>query len=90
MTNSFGQVHFAEAIKKAHPDISIAAVGLITDPEQAEGYLQEGKADAVFLAREFLRTPDWVLRAAAKLGVAVKPTNQYERAYPNLLTPRAA
>lgn len=66
-------------MKKAHPELPIGAVGLITEAEQAESYLKEGKADVVFLARELIRTPHWPLLAAQKLGVAVKAANQYER-----------
>ncbi|KAI0778351.1 hypothetical protein BD413DRAFT_106243 [Trametes elegans] len=81
------QVPFAEALKKAYPDLPIGAVGLITDPEQAESYLRDGKADVVFLARELLRNPHWPILAADKLGVAVKPANQYERSFSSMLTP---
>ncbi|EIW64211.1 FMN-linked oxidoreductase [Trametes versicolor FP-101664 SS1] len=81
------QVPFAEALKKAHPDIPIGAVGLITEPEQAESYLKDGKADAVFLARELIRNPHWAIHAAQKLGAAVKPANQYERGWADVLTP---
>ncbi|KAI0361437.1 FMN-linked oxidoreductase [Trametes cingulata] len=81
------QVPFAEALKNAHPDILIGAVGLITEPEQAESYLRDGKADVVFLARELIRTPHWPILAAQKLGVAVKPANQYERGFVEMLTP---
>lgn len=72
---------FAEALKKAHPDIAVGAVGLITEPSQAESYLQDGKADAVFLGRELLRNPHWALFAAQRLNVKVKAANQYERAW---------
>ncbi|KAH9858024.1 FMN-linked oxidoreductase [Lenzites betulinus] len=80
------QVPFAAELKKAHPDYPIASVGMITDPEQAESYLRDGKADAVFLARELIRNPHWALYAAQKLGVAVKPANQYERGWAEMLT----
>ncbi len=43
------------------------AVGLITEPRQAEEILAEGSADVVLLAREALRDPSWPLRAAAVL-----------------------
>lgn len=75
------QVHFAEALKKAYPTLPIGAVGLITEPQEAESYLMDGKADVVFLARELMRTPHWPLLAAHKLGVAVKAANQYERGW---------
>ena len=44
------------------------AVGLITTPEQAETILQNGQADLIFIAREFLRDPYFALRAARELG----------------------
>lgn len=82
------QVPFAEAIKKAYPSLPVGAVGLITDPYDAESYLQDGKADVVSLARELLRTPHWPMVAAQKLGVAVKVANQYERAWTRMLKPQ--
>ncbi|KAH9944246.1 FMN-linked oxidoreductase [Epithele typhae] len=75
------QVPFAAAIKKAHPDMLVGTVGMITDAEQAEMYLRNGQADVVFLARELIRNPHWAMQAAQKLGVAVKPANQYERGW---------
>ena len=45
------------------------AVGLITDPAQAEKVLATGQADVVLLARALLRDPHWPLRAAHELGV---------------------
>ncbi|KDQ21453.1 hypothetical protein BOTBODRAFT_25895 [Botryobasidium botryosum FD-172 SS1] len=82
------QIGFADEIKKAVPELLISAVGLITDPHQAERYLQEGKADVVTLARELLRYVDWPLHAAQTLGLAVKPANQYEMAWKRMLTPK--
>ncbi|KAF7311064.1 hypothetical protein HMN09_00650200 [Mycena chlorophos] len=70
------QVHFSEAIKKAHPDLLVGAVGMITDPLEAEAYVKEGKADVVSLARGLLRDPHWALSAAKLLGVQVKSANQ--------------
>ncbi|KAH7930385.1 NADH:flavin oxidoreductase 2 [Leucogyrophana mollusca] len=81
------QVPFAEALKSAYPQLAIGAVGLIVDPHQAESYLKDGKADVVFLARELMRDPHWALTAARALGVAVKPANQYERCWPEMLAP---
>ena len=63
----------------------MGTVGMITTPQQANGILAEGKADLVLLAREFLRDPHFVLRAANELGVAVKPAVQYERAWQGVL-----
>ncbi|PVG02003.1 FMN-linked oxidoreductase [Serendipita vermifera] len=79
------QVPFAAQIKAAQPDLLVGAVGMITDPKQAEGILQEGKADIVFLARELLRRVDFPLIAAHELRDAVKPANQYELAWSSML-----
>jgi 2,4-dienoyl-CoA reductase-like NADH-dependent reductase (Old Yellow Enzyme family) len=75
------QVPFAEAIRAAHPDLLVGAVGTITEPRQAESILQEKDLDVVYLARELLRRVDFPLIAAAELGVVVKPANQYELAW---------
>jgi len=64
------QVPFADQIRN-QADIPTAAVGLITEPEQAEVIVSSGKADAVMMAREFLRNPRWPLFAAQKLGCEV-------------------
>ena len=64
------QVHFADAIKKAGAAMT-SAVGMITDPAQAEEIVSSGKADAVMMAREFLRNPRWPLHAASVLGQEV-------------------
>ena len=61
-------------------------MGLITTATQANSVLVEGKADIVSLAREFLRDPHFVLRAAEELRVAVAPAVQYERAWQTALT----
>ncbi|TDL28026.1 FMN-linked oxidoreductase [Rickenella mellea] len=83
------QVPFAEQLKKSVPDIIIGAVGMITTPKQAESYLQDGKADVVYLARELIRDPHWPMTAATELGVAIKPANQYERGWVQMLIPHA-
>jgi 2,4-dienoyl-CoA reductase-like NADH-dependent reductase (Old Yellow Enzyme family) len=79
------QAPYAQEIKKNHPDILVSAVGMISDPEYAEGLLQgkdgQPPLDAVRLARELLRNPAWPMTAAQKLNVKVKPPNQYERAF---------
>ncbi|KAJ7269332.1 NADH:flavin oxidoreductase 2 [Mycena haematopus] len=75
------QVPFAEAIKKAHPSVIVGAVGAISDPIVAESYLKDGKADVISMARELIRDPHWVLRAARTLGCTVKAANQYERGW---------
>jgi 2,4-dienoyl-CoA reductase-like NADH-dependent reductase (Old Yellow Enzyme family) len=62
------QVPFAREIR-LKSDLPTAAVGLITDPQQAEDVVAGGDADAVMLARVGLREPGWPLRAAHELGV---------------------
>jgi 2,4-dienoyl-CoA reductase-like NADH-dependent reductase (Old Yellow Enzyme family) len=62
------QVPFAEYVR-TNADVQTSAVGLITDPHQAEEIVASGKADVVMLARELLRDPHWPLRAAHELGV---------------------
>jgi 2,4-dienoyl-CoA reductase-like NADH-dependent reductase (Old Yellow Enzyme family) len=73
------QVPFAERIR-AEAKIPTGAVGMITEPEQAEKIISSGAADVVFLARELLRDPHWPLRAADALGADIDWVNQYERA----------
>ena len=75
------QVPFAEEVRR-EAGIATAAVGLITEPKQAEGIIANGKADAVLLARELLRDPHWPLRAAYELGDDAGWPVQYERAKP--------
>jgi len=76
------QVPFATAIR-AETGIMTTAVGLITEPEQADHIIQTGEADAVFMAREFLRNPRFPLQAAEKLGVKIKWPLPIERGRPN-------
>ena len=61
------QVPFAEAVRRG-AGIATAAVGLITDPMQADEIVRNGRADLVLLAREELRNPYWPIRAARELG----------------------
>jgi 2,4-dienoyl-CoA reductase-like NADH-dependent reductase (Old Yellow Enzyme family) len=64
------QVSFSEAIKKGSK-IKTSAVGMITDPVQANTIIESGEADAVMLAREMLRNPRWPLHAAHVLGAEI-------------------
>jgi 2,4-dienoyl-CoA reductase-like NADH-dependent reductase (Old Yellow Enzyme family) len=73
------QVPFAAAIRR-EVGVATGAVGLITEPAQAEAIVAEEKADAVFLARELLRDPYWPLHAAHTLGVDISWPPQYLRA----------
>lgn len=74
------QVPFAERVRR-EANLATAAVGMITTPEQANELIEAGRADMVFMAREFLREPYWPLKAAAQLGTELKPPAQYGRAF---------
>jgi 2,4-dienoyl-CoA reductase-like NADH-dependent reductase (Old Yellow Enzyme family) len=56
-------------------------VGLITTAEQAEGILQDGDADVIFMAREFLRNPAVVTHFAYDLGAKIQTPHEYERGH---------
>lgn len=73
------QVPFAEKIRK-EVDILTGAVGMITEPEQADQIIRNGQADMVFLARAFLRDPYWAIHSAHKLKQEITIPNQYKRA----------
>jgi len=75
------QVPFAERIKR-EAGIRTGAVGMITEPGQADQIIRSGQADVVLLAREFLRDPYWPLHAAMALGLKPQPPVQYQRAFP--------
>jgi 2,4-dienoyl-CoA reductase-like NADH-dependent reductase (Old Yellow Enzyme family) len=75
------QVHLAKAVK-ARTGLPTMAVGLITEPAQAEGVLQRGNADLVALARAFLYNPRWGWHAAAALQGQVQASAQYWRCLP--------
>ncbi|KAJ5134966.1 hypothetical protein N7448_000014 [Penicillium atrosanguineum] len=72
----------------------VGAVGLITEADAARRIVQgadeahaaetmltgqEPKADAVLMARQFLREPEWVFTAAKKLGVEISVSWQFAR-----------
>lgn len=75
------QVPFAAAIREA-VSMPVMAVGLITEPRQAEEILTSGKADLIAVARAFLNDPRWAWRAAAELGATVQAPRQYWRCQP--------
>ncbi|WP_037158270.1 NADH:flavin oxidoreductase/NADH oxidase [Rhodococcoides fascians] len=74
------QVPFAKRVQN-ETTIPAAAVGLITEPKQAEDIVSTGEATAVLLGRELLRDPYWPRRAARELGAEMSPPvpNQYAR-----------
>lgn len=75
------QVGLAATIRQ-ETGMPVAAVGLITDPGQAEHILATEQADVVLIGRESLRDPHFPLRAAQRLGHRLDYVpGQYERAY---------
>ncbi len=75
------QVPLARAVKQA-TTAPVIAVGLITEPEQAEAILAEGDADAIAIARAALYDPRWPWHAAARLGAEVTAPKPYWRSQP--------
>jgi 2,4-dienoyl-CoA reductase-like NADH-dependent reductase (Old Yellow Enzyme family) len=75
------QVPFAQAVKQAS-GINTMAVGLITEPQQAEDIVASGKADLIALARAMLYDPRWPWHAAAQLHATVSAPPQYWRSQP--------
>jgi 2,4-dienoyl-CoA reductase-like NADH-dependent reductase (Old Yellow Enzyme family) len=75
------QVPLAAEVKQKTP-LKTGAVGLITQPEQAEEILQKGYADLIFLGRPLLSDPYWTYRADQVLQAKshVYPV-QYQRAF---------
>ncbi len=75
------QVPYAQRVK-AEVGLPTLAVGLITEPQQAESILANDEADAVSLARAMLYDPRWPWHAAAELGAQVSAPKQYWRSQP--------
>jgi 2,4-dienoyl-CoA reductase-like NADH-dependent reductase (Old Yellow Enzyme family) len=61
------QVPLARKIR-CEAGILTGAVGLITEPRDADEIVTGGDADLVFIARELLREPYWALKAQHELG----------------------
>lgn len=70
------QVPLADGIRR-EAGIATGAVGMITEPQQAEEIIASGKADVVLLARALLRDPYWPLHAAEVLGAELEWPIQY-------------
>jgi 2,4-dienoyl-CoA reductase-like NADH-dependent reductase (Old Yellow Enzyme family) len=81
-TQPLYQVPFARLIKD-ESKLPTIAVGLITEPAQAESILRNGDADMIALARAFLFNPRWGWRAAAELGGVVQANERYWRCLPS-------
>ncbi|MET7352966.1 NADH:flavin oxidoreductase/NADH oxidase [Streptomyces mirabilis] len=73
------QVPFAQKVRNK-AGMPVAAVGMITEPEQAQAIIASGQADAVLLGRELMRNPYWARRAAKELNGQVAGPVQYHLA----------
>ena len=75
------QVALAARIKR---DIGLPtiAVGLITEPEQAEAIVASGQADLVAIGRGMMYDPRWPWHAAAKLSAQLAAPRPYWRSPP--------
>lgn len=76
------QVPFADRIHR-EVEMPVIAVGMISEPEQAEAIVATGQADMIALARAVLYDPRWPWHAAAKLGVKASAPKQYWRSEPH-------
>jgi 2,4-dienoyl-CoA reductase-like NADH-dependent reductase (Old Yellow Enzyme family) len=83
------QVPFAARLR-SEVAIPTAAVGLITQPAQAESIVAGGEADMVLVARAVLHDPYWPVHAAEALGVEASWPKQYLRGAPRHSPARAA
>lgn len=70
------QVPLAEQIRQA-TGVTTRAVGLITDPHQAEQIIVSGQADQVAIARAALDDPRWGWHAADALGATAHCPKPY-------------
>lgn len=70
---------YARAVREG-AGIATVAVGLITQPEQAEAALRDGDADIVAMARTLMQEGDWPVRAGRALNIA-DPYGQMPESY---------
>ena len=82
------QVPFAAEIRR-QAGVATGAVGLITEPSQAEEILASGSADLIFLARALVRDPYWAAKASEALDDAPRWPIQYARSVARKKKPSA-
>jgi 2,4-dienoyl-CoA reductase-like NADH-dependent reductase (Old Yellow Enzyme family) len=76
------QVHLAERVKR-ETGMPTMAVGMITEPRQANAIVAEGRADLVALARGMMFNPRWAWHAAEALGDETPYAPGYIRCHPS-------
>ena len=72
------QVPYAKALK-AIPGLATMAVGLITEPHDAENIVANGLADLVAIGRNALDDPNWPLHAHQALQAAADPYEHWPK-----------
>jgi 2,4-dienoyl-CoA reductase-like NADH-dependent reductase (Old Yellow Enzyme family) len=77
------QLPLAEAVRRGS-GVTTMAVGQITEPQQAETILADGKADLIAIGRRLMFDPHWAWKAAAELGVFLKYPARYRNAHPRI------
>lgn len=77
------QLPLAERIH-TETGICTMGVGLITEPEQAEAALAEGRCQLVALGRAMMYQPRWAWHAAERLGANAYFPPQYARSHPSM------
>ncbi len=77
------QTPFAARVKR-DTGLTVSALGLIADAEEAQRVIADGHADLVTLGRAFLDNPHWAWTAAARLGASINRPRQYQRAAPGV------
>lgn len=77
------QAGFAERIQR-DAGIPAMAVGLITEPKDANDLVASGKVDMVAIGRAMLYNPRWAWHAAEALGASADYPLQYDRAHPSM------
>jgi len=82
-TGPLYQVHLAERVR-AEAGVPVRAVGLITEPAQAEAIVADGRADMVAIGRAMLADPRWPWRAAAAAGQPIRTAPQLHRSLPTM------
>lgn len=75
------------ALLEAKSNLLVGTVGLITQAKQARDLVQGGPTggvgvDIISIGRQFLREPNWVLKAADELGVDIAWPLQLQRLRP--------
>jgi len=73
---------------RSEAGIPVATVGLIVDPHQALGLVEQGDADLILLGREMLHDPSWPSHARLALGDASFADSDIR--FGSALAPRAA